>query len=69
MVIGLAAITVPHPPGISRTGPFKWSAICALEAAGIAADRAWGWTLIFAATLLVRGILVWDSHPRVRPRY
>lgn len=71
MVIGLAAITVPHLLGISRTAPptLKWSVICALVAAGIVANRDRGWTLISDATLLVRGILVWDSRPRVRPRY
>lgn len=71
MVIGLAAITVSHLRGITRTASptLKWSVICALVAAGIVANRDWGWTLISDATLRVRGLLVWDSHPRVRPRY
>lgn len=53
-------IMVSHPPGIARAAAstLKWSVICALEDAGIAADRARGWTLIFATTLRVCGLLV-----------
>lgn len=71
MVIGLTAILVSHLLGISRTASFtlNWSVICLLVAAGIVANRDWGWTLIFGTTLLVCGLIVWDSHPRVRPRY